>query len=733
MPKRPTVKKKGNPMQTAFSRFLFIVAIFAVWIGIIGVRLVHLQVTQHVWLKEKALDLRRVEKKSKTLRGTIFDRSERALAMSVKVKSLFADPQEIQDVEATAKAISSALKVKPQEIIKDLKEAKANGKRFVVLARKLDEDTVKKLNETLKTENLKKADEPKYAGLHWREEQKRQYPQGTLAAQIVGFSNAEDVGQAGIEQSQEENLRGAVTKKWQDRDRLGRVYDESESEEREPPKDVYLTISNSIQYKVEQALKSGVEAARAKSGTAIVLDPKTGEILAMANYPTFDPNKFNEAAPEAISNRAVQNLYSPGSVFKLVTYGAALEEKLIAPDKMFDCGGGVIKVGGREFADKHCVKAISYTEALAISSNIGAIKTGQLLGKQNFYNYARQFGFGEATGIELPAEAKGQIRPPESWFGDSLASMSIGYEINVTALQTAAAFATIANDGVRVKPHIIKEIRSSSSDEKNVQATEVERVPVVKAETARSLRRMLREVVLKGTGKRAQLNGYTSAGKTGTAWKYDAKLKKVSASKYVSSFVGFAPADNPSVVIAVVLDEPQGGARDGGQVSAPIFREIAESVLPELNVVPDATIQQQDLTAENIPEETEMQLPSAMNKTGEKTDKKIDEKGVGKNEKGDKTAVEKGDKPTVEKSDKRPKDKKLTGEKEKLKSPEAETQKKEKPKTKTRNSIASHRFLKYKLIYENINAARRGAVDVETLMRRSSEVETFFERIEAKT
>ncbi|HEX8251094.1 MAG TPA: penicillin-binding protein 2 [Pyrinomonadaceae bacterium] len=728
MPKRQTVNKKRNPAQTAFTRFLFIVAIFAVWIGIIGVRLVHLQVTQHEWLKEKALDLRRVEKKSKMLRGAIYDRSERALAMSVKVKSLFADPREIEDVEATAKAVAGALKIKPNDILKDLKEAKQSGKKFVWLARKIDESAAQKLNETLKTENLKKADEPKFAGLHWREEQKRQYPQGTLAAHIVGFSNSDDVGQAGIEQSQESALRGAVIEKWQDRDRLGRVYDESETEEREPPKDVYLTISNSIQYKVEQALKKGVEAARAKSGTAIVLDPKTGEVLAMANYPTFDPNKFNEAAPDAITNKAVQNLYSPGSVFKLVTYGGALEEKLIAPDKMFDCGGGVIKVGSREFADKHCQNSISYTEALAVSSNIGAIKTGQMLGRQSFYNYARQFGFGEPTGIELPAEAKGQIRSPESWFGDSLASMSIGYEINVTALQTAAAFATIANDGVRVKPHIIKEIRSNSSsrsDEKNIQTAEVERVPVVNAETARSLRRMLREVVLSGTGKRARLNGYTSAGKTGTAWKYDAKLKRVSGSKYVSSFIGFAPADNPSVVIAVVLDEPQGGARDGGQVSAPIFREIAEGVLPELNVVPDGTIQQ-DLTAENIPEETEIQLPSAINKSAEKTDKKIDENGAGKLERGDKTreSIQKGDKTSVEKSDKTSKDKKLTGEKEKLKSPEAETQKKEKSKTtiKNRNSISSHRFLKYKLIYENISSARRNA-----------EVETFFERIEAKT
>ena len=586
----PRISKK-EATQIIFTRYLFIVTIFVLWIGIIVVRLVHIQVTQHEWLKEKAQNLRRVEKKSKISRGTIFDSTGRALAMSIRAKSLYADLREIEDVEATAKAVADALKIKPNEILKDLKEAKQNGKIFVLLARKLDEDAVKKLNETLKVENLEKADEPKYAGLHWREEQKRSYPQGTLAAHIVGFSNADDIGQAGIEQSQEENLRGAFIKKWQDRDRLGRVYDESEMEDREPPKDVYLTISNSIQYKVEQALKSGVEAARAKSGTAIVLDPKTGAVLAMANYPTFDPNKFNEAAPDAIANRAVQNLYTPGSVFTAVTYGAALEEKLIAPDRMFDCGGGVIKVGGREFVDKHCQNSISYTEAMAVSSNIGAIKTGQMLGKQSFYNYARQFGFGEPTGIELPAEAKGLIRSPESWYGDSLASMSIGYEVNVTALQTAAAFATIANDGVRVRPHIIKEIRSSSSsDEKNIQATEVERVPVVNAETARALRRMLRAVVLSGTGKRAQLNGYTSAGKTGTAWKYDAKLKRVSASKYVSSFVGFAPADNPSVVIAVVLDEPQSGARDGGQVSAPIFREIAESVLPELNVMPNTNI-----------------------------------------------------------------------------------------------------------------------------------------------
>jgi cell division protein FtsI (penicillin-binding protein 3) len=606
MPKRKANKKK-NPAQIVFTRFLFIVAIFVIWIGVIGVRLVHLQISQHEVLREKALDQRRDESKSKMLRGSIFDRSERALAMSVRTKSLYADPREIEDVEATAKAVANALKIKPQDIAKILREGKETNKRFVYLARKLDEDAARKINESLKTENLRKFDEPKFAGLHWREEQKRSYPLGSLAAHVVGFSNADDIGQAGIEQSQEQILRGAIIKKWQDRDRLGRVYEEEETEEREPPKDVYLTISASMQYKVEQALKSGVEAARAKAGTAIALDPRTGEILAMANYPTYDPNRFKEFASELYANRAVQHLYSPGSVFKLVTYGAALEEKLISLDGMINCGGGTIKVGYRSFKDKHCHDSISYPEAMAVSSNIGAIKTAQLVGNNNFYNYIRAFGFGEPVGIEVPAEARGQVRAPETWYSDSLASMSIGYEISVTALQMATAFATIANDGVKVRPHIIKEIRSS--DGKNIQTTEPEKWHIVNPETARALRQMLREVVVKGTGKRAQLNGYTSAGKTGTAWKYDPVLKRVSGEKYVSSFIGYAPADNPSVVIAVVLDEPQGGARDGGQVSAPIFREIAEGILPEMNVAPDFAVRQQ--VAENIPEESEMQIGSA--------------------------------------------------------------------------------------------------------------------------
>lgn len=606
-------------MQTAFTRFMLIVAFFILWIGGIGVRLVYLQVNQSEWLREKALGQRRDQTKSKMLRGTIYDRSERALAMSVKAKTLFADPSEIEDLETTAGEVAKVLKLKQNDVLKSLREAKENGNRFVVLARKLDEDAAQKINQALENKDLKKLDLPKFAGLYWKEEQKRSYPYNTLAAQVVGFSNAEDVGGAGIEQSQEELLHGAVIKGWQDRDRLGRVYDEAETEEREPPKDIVLTISSSIQYKTEQALEKGVKAANAKSGMAIVLDPKTGEILAMANYPTFDPNKYNEFSAESYTNKTVQSMYSPGSVFKLITYGAALQEKTINADGAIE-GKSFIEVGGRRFNDPHGAKQMSYGEAFAVSSNYAAIKTALGLGKERFYDYSRKFGFGSPTGVELPAEADGQIRPPQTWFGDSLASMSIGYELNVTALQAITAYATIANDGVRVKPHIIKEIRQQG---RVVSTTQAEKTQIVSAEVAKDLRRMLKKVVLDGTAKRARLNGYTSAGKTGTAWKYNAKLKKYDETKYVSSFIGFAPAENPSIVIAVVMDEPQGGARDGGQVSAPIFREIAEAVLPELSVIPDGNIRQDVLPEEDVPTEAEA-ITASKNKS-EKSGKNLAE------------------------------------------------------------------------------------------------------------
>lgn len=703
-PRAKAVKKKKNPTQTAFTRFMLIVALFVLWIGAIGVRLVHLQVNQSAWLSDKAQDQRRDELKSRMLRGTIYDRNERALAMSVKVESLYADPREIEDVNQTAQRLAPILKLKANEIAANLQTAKESNKRFVWLARRIDEDTAIKLNIALETLDLKKFDLPKFAGLHWREEQKRSYPYKNLAAQVVGFSNADDIGQAGIEQSQEAILRGATIEKWQDRDRLGRVYDEEDVEQREPPKDIILTINNSIQYKVEEALEKGVKASNSKSGMAIVADPKTGEILAMANYPTFDPNRYTEFATESYQNKTIQSIYSPGSVFKLVTYSSAIDSGSINANGTVDCRSGFIEVAGHRFNDPHATKVMPYGEALAVSSNVAAIKTGLGLGKEKFYSYARKFGFGQLIGIELPAETRGQFRSPEKWNGDSLASMSIGYEVGVTALQMVSAYSTIANDGVNVKPHIIKEIRSA--DGKPFSITDAEKTPVVSPETARSLRGMLREVVLKGTAKRAQLNGYTSAGKTGTAWKFNEKLKRVDAGKYISSFIGMAPAENPSVVILVVMDEPSGGARDGGQVSAPVFREIAEQILPEMNIIPDGQIVKQDLTAQSIPEEIEpsdVKMPSdeadaedknESKKSVEKVAKNDIEKTVKKEEKIEKVK-EPSDKRTVEKESKKETKKEAKPDADK-KSPKPKMPdvKSEKPKADVKNKASTDKAKK---------------------------------------
>lgn len=591
--------KKKNWRQVAFTRFMLVVAVFVLWIGGISVRLVHLQVTQHEWLRERALDVRQDIKQTRALRGSIFDRNERTLAMSVRVKTLYADTAEITDTNATAKTVAKVLNVDAKQLANQLKQGKEANRRFVPLAKKLDEDVVQRINKALDLPDVKKADAPNFPGLHWRDDQRRSYPNQTLAAQVVGFANANDDGRAGVEQSQDDVLHGAVIKKVQERDRLGRVFDEV-TVERDAPSDIVLTIDTAFQYMAEQALERGVQAADAKSGMAIVMNPKTGEILALANYPSFDPNTITESAAGNIGNKAIQSVYSPGSVFKIVSYGAGLERHMFRPDDMIDSGNGTIKIADRTFTDSHGVGRVTYSEALARSSNVCAIRTGMSVGRDDFAAMIKKMGFGTKTGIELPAETQGIVRPLEKWAGDSLASMSIGYEIGVTALQMTTAFATIANDGIRTQPHIIKEIRHSNEQPKTV--TQIQQTQVVAAATARDLRTMLRQVVLTGTGTRAQLNGYTSAGKTGTAWKFDAKTKTINSEKYVSSFIGMAPAENPEIVVAVVIDEPRGGGRDGGAVAAPIFRDIAQQVLTEMNVPTDSNVKAENLVGQDVSE-----------------------------------------------------------------------------------------------------------------------------------
>jgi cell division protein FtsI/penicillin-binding protein 2 len=589
--RRPTDLKR-----ILFTRFMLIVAVFILWIGGIGIRLVHLQVNQHQILLAKAKAQSLYKQHTKQLRGTIYDRNGAVLAMSVQVRTLFVNPSEIEDVQRAAADIAKAVHIDSKQLLAKLTEAKSLNRSYLPIAKKVDKDNYVRINKALFDPDLKKEGQPKYAGVHWDDDQTRSYPYGTLAAPTIGISNDDDEGVAGIEQSQNKILEGEIIDRLLQRDRMGRVYDEKITAQ-EPPDDVVLTIDKSIQSVTEQALAEGVANAQARAGMALVMDPSNGEILSLANFPTFDPANIKSGDT---SNHLVQSVYSPGSVFKLITYGAALEKKLFKPTDMIDAGDGTIEIAGHKFSDSHHVGRVTYAEALAHSSNVCAIKTGMRVGKPDFYAMVQKMGFGRRTGIELPAETAGIVRNPDRWNGDSLASMSIGYEIGVTPLQLASAFATIANDGIKNQPHIIKEIRDSEGN--TVSITEPNQTQVVSAETAENLRIMLRQVVLSGTGRRAQLDGYTSAGKTGTAWKFDSKTKRIERSKYMSTFVGFAPVEKPKFVIVVVMDEPQTGARDGGTVSAPVFRDIAQTLLTATNVPHDMNTSSSTTAVADVPE-----------------------------------------------------------------------------------------------------------------------------------
>ncbi|MEZ5308722.1 MAG: penicillin-binding protein 2 [Pyrinomonadaceae bacterium] len=610
MAARKTKKARKDSMQTAFTRFMLVVAFFIFWIGAVCVRLVHLQVKEHAKWDKMASSQRQDTFETKSLRGTIFDRSGNALAMSIRVKSLSADPVMINDPIPVAKELGPIIGEKPEKIVAEIKDAHSRGKRFLWIARELEDEQVKEIEKRVFNANAAESGVDLGEGLFWVGEQKRDYPHGTLASHVIGFSNSDDIGQAGVEKSQEEILRAQKLRTVRQRDRQGRVFAETETD-LEPPKDVQITISKEVQHLTEAALEKGVKRANARSGKAIVLDPKSGEILAMANYPTFSPSDFRKLKPGSWRNSAIQDQYAPGSVFKLITYSAALEEGLIAPDSTVDCGNGTITVGGHTFTDSHSVGNVTYSKAMAESSNVGAIKTGLKIGREKYYHYAKLFGFGSRTGVGLPSEAGGVLRNPKDWQGTDLASLSIGYGIDVTALQTAVAFATIANDGVRVEPRIVSKITQEGEE---VESFEAQSERIVSVETARKVKKMLVEVVKSGTAKAAQVDGYSSAGKTGTAWKFDREAGGINESKYISSFAGFAPVDAPVAVILVVIDEPKGAARNGGQVAAPVFREITEGLMSFYRINPDLEI---DIEGEDSPagdSKTEQPAPHDSNK-----------------------------------------------------------------------------------------------------------------------
>jgi cell division protein FtsI (penicillin-binding protein 3) len=568
--RRNAASAKARP-DTSHRRALIVSLTLAAWMLAIGVRLVYLQTAQHDWLKKRALVQQQNDLDTSPVRGLVLDRQGRELARSINAESFFVVPGEIQNVEEMAARLAPLVKVEKAVLAARLREAQESKRKFAWVARKLDDNAA----DAVKALGLK--------GIYSYKESKRHYPNGQLASHVLGFVGLDEVGLGGVEQFYNERIQGEAGKVFVQRDARGESY-ASFKVGAQPGQTVLLTIDQMVQYRTEQALLAAVERSRAKSGTAIVLNPRTGEILALANAPTFDPNDVRASSPEARTNQALQNIYEPGSTFKIVAFSAAIEKGLVKPTDRIDCQMGSINVAGRIVHDHHAFGSLTIAEALAKSSNVAAIKLGRQVGDEEMYEHMKRFGFGSKTGVELPGETIGLLRPVARWQPSSMGSIAMGQEVGVTPVQMAAAFGALANDGVRVKPHLVREIRGV--DGSLVYQAQPEQHRVVKVETARELRRMLEGVTLNGTAKLAQLNGYTAAGKTGTAQKIDPQTRAYSKTKFIGSFVGFAPVENPSVVIIVVIDEPM-GAYHGGDVAAPVFREIAEQILPEMNVAPD--------------------------------------------------------------------------------------------------------------------------------------------------
>ena len=587
---RLVAQSKSRP-DVALGRALLVAAFIGFWMLIVIARLVHLQFSQHETLADRARQQQQNAIETTGQRGELLDRQERQLARSVQTVSLFLDPfgLDVPALECTASELSSSLGLNYADLLKDFRDAKAANKRFVWIARRLDADQAGKITAL------------GLPGLGSQLEPKRYYPNGQLAAHVLGYVGVDGKGLGGVEQFYNAKISGEPGQLFLERDATGKSYESHEIASK-PGQTVVLTIDQTIQYQAEQALNAAIERSHAKSGTVIVLDPKSGEILALANAPSFDPNNVAATKAETRSNWALQNIYEPGSTFKVVAFSAALENHLVKPDDRIDCQMGAITVAGRLVHDHHPFGSLTISEALEKSSNVAAIKLGLRVGDPTMYEYIKRYGFGSKTGIELPGETVGIVRKVERWQASSIGSIAIGQEVGVTPVQMVAAFGALANDGVRIAPHLIREVRNAEGAV--VYRAQPEQHRVISAQTATALRGMLEGVTLTGTAKKAQLDGYSAAGKTGTAQKIDPRTKAYSSTKFVGSFVGFAPVSNPQVAIIVVIDEPA-GAYHGGDVAAPIFREVAEQILPGLGVMPDIETKSAPQLVAQVPDDPE--------------------------------------------------------------------------------------------------------------------------------
>lgn len=509
-------------------------------------------------------------------RGTIYDRHGAELAVSVDVESVFANPRLMRsqnvDVASAATQLAAVLGVDRERILARL----SSDRFFVWIERQVtpqEADRVRALG---------------IEGVQLTEEARRFYPNRELASHILGFANIDGVGIEGLELAMEERLRGAVEPVEAVRDRRGRVVfsDQLLDDRAAQGDDVYLTIDKTIQHVAERELALAVRTSEAQAGSVVVMDPQTGEILALANYPTFDPNEPGRAPAASRRNRSLTDRFEPGSTLKPFTVGAALASGVLTPEEMIDCGHGRMEIGDDVIRDTHVFDQLTPAEVLAHSSNIGAARIGQRLGRRGLYRALRRFGFGEPTGLSLPGETGGILRHHTRWYELDLASISFGQGLSVTTVQLAAATSAIANGGRLMEPRIVRRIVDGRGRTTEETLPRVRR-QVIPTRTARLVADMLTAVTGDGgTGTEAAIDGYLVAGKTGTAQKADYRRGGYAEGLYIASFVGFVPAQDPRLVIAVVIDEPIVD-HYGGTVAGPVFRRIGEAALRHLGVPAD--------------------------------------------------------------------------------------------------------------------------------------------------
>lgn len=551
-------------------RYLLLLLLLAGF-GAILFRLVTLQVLQAAELTARA---DRQHQKSVTLegaRGTVTDRHGKVLAMNMEVPSIFGVPTSLDSAASAARSLSPVLHIRRDEIEKKLRQ----DKHFVWLARKVEPEQGHRLEQL------------SIDGIGVVMEGRRFYPKGPLLAHVLGFVGMDGLGLEGLERRYEAQLHGEKRVTILQRDALGRTVFPKGLREQVPAAGhaLTLTIDEVIQYIAEKELEEAVNNARAKAGTIIVMEPSTGAILAMAVSPRFDPNTVAALTADRWRNRALTDTYEPGSTMKVVVAAAALEEKVMMPGSMVFGENGRMMIANTTIHDHEKLGWMTFAQMIQKSSNIGAAKTGMLIGEQRMYRYLQAFGFGQRTDVDLPGEVSGLLKSPREWGRRSLASISMGQEVGVTPLQMVSAVSAIANDGVLMKPYVVSEVRDQKGQSLRNVLPQVKR-RVVSPDTARTLTTILEGVVTNGTGTKAAIPGYRVAGKTGTAQKVDPRTGTYSSTLSIGSFVGFVPVDAPRLAMIVVIDEPQGEAW-GGVVAAPVFRRVGEQVLTYLGVSRD--------------------------------------------------------------------------------------------------------------------------------------------------